>query len=142
MIRIISETILKEGTNIPCEGIFWVIDGKLIALKDPIDTQHGIGTDLTHIQSWKSLKNNYKVDGKPVKYDYYPRGRVMILPIYNGSTFQYYDVTVYIDKCIDTLEIRDHIEDEFRLYLKSCKVNYEGQLGLDGSHYKCHNCKD
>lgn len=142
MLRIICETKLTEAINVPCEGIFWVIDGKLIALKDPIDTQHSIGTDLTHIESWKALKSNYKVNGKVVPYDYFPRGRVMILPIYgDGKVFQYYDVTVYIDKCIDTPEIRDYIESEFRLYLKTCKVNYEGQLGLDGSHYVCHNCK-
>ena len=66
----------------------------------------------------------------------------MILPIYGeGMIFKHYDVTVYIDKCIDTPEVRDYIEDEFRLYLKTCKVYYSGQLGLDGSHYVCHNCK-
>lgn len=142
MLRIICETKLKEGINVPCEGIFWVIDNNLIALKDPVDVSHSIGTDLTHIQSWKTLRNKYKVNGKPVPYDYFPRGRVMILPIYaEGKVFQYYDVTVYIDKCIDTPEMRDYIEDEFRLYLKTCKVSYEGQLGLDGSHYTCHNCR-
>ena len=57
--RIFTETLLTEGTNIPCEGIFWVINGKLIAFKDPINTIHGIGTDLTHIDAWKSIKQNY-----------------------------------------------------------------------------------
>lgn len=140
--RIFTETLLTEGTNIPCEGIFWVINGKLIALKDPIDTIHGIGTDLTHMDVWKSIKQNYKVSNRPVKYDYFPRGRVMILPIYdNDRNLKYYDCTVYIDKCIDNNKIRDYIEDEFRLYLKTCRVTYEGQLGLDGSHYTCHNCR-
>lgn len=140
--RIFTETLLTEGTNIPCEGIFWVINGKLIALKDPINTVHGIGTDLTHIDAWKSIKQNYKVDNRLVNYNYFPRGRVMILPIYdNDRNLKYYDCTVYIDKCIDTLNVRDYIEDEFRLYLKTCKVTYEGQLGLDGSHYTCHNCR-
>ena len=60
-------------------------------------------TNLLHVEIWKQIKNQYKVNNKTVPYNYYPRGRVMIMPIfdYNG-TFNYYDVTVYLDKCIDT----------------------------------------
>ena len=142
MVRIIKEVKLNEAINAPSEGIFWFINGKLIALMDKVNIQDYHSTDLLHIEAWKSLRNKYKVNGKIVKYDYFPRGRVMVLPIFKlNGTFDYYDVTVYIDKCIDTPEIRDLIEEQFTLYLNTCKVSYEGQLGLDGSHYQCHNCR-
>ena len=57
------------------------------------------------------------------------------------NTINYINVTVYLDKCIDTPEIREFIEDRFNLYLSTCKVSYDGQLSVDGSHYVCHNCK-
>ena len=141
MVRIIKEVRLHEAINAPSEGIFWYIADKLIALMDKVDINNYHSTDLLHINAWKSLRKDYKVDGRIVPYNYFPRGRVMVIPIFgNNHEFKYYDVTVYIDKCIDTPEIRDLIEEQFTLYLKTCKVSYDGQLGLDGSHYVCHNC--
>lgn len=140
--RIVKRVKLNEAINSPSEGIFWYIDGELIVLSDKINLNNYHSTDLLHINAWNALKQHYKVNGKVVKYNYFPRGRVMIMPIYgDGKVFKYYDVTIYMDKCIDTPEIRDCIEDEFTLYLPTCKVTYEGQLGLDGSHYTCHDCQ-
>lgn len=141
MVRIIKEVKLNEAINAPSEGIFWHIDNKLIALMDKVNINDYHSTDLLHLNAWKSLRKDYKVNGKFVPYNYFPRGRVMIIPIFgNNQEFKYYDVTVYMDKCIDTVEIRDLIEEQFTLYLKTCEVSYDGQLGLDGSHYVCHNC--
>ena len=152
MVKVLNE-IRKEDDNYFC-GPFWIIANsfgdilggnfQLESIKYLCDFSGNLINDetsksqKTHEKIWKSLKPKYNGVG----WKYYPRGRVMILPIYgDNKTFKFYDVTVYIDKCIDTPEIRDYIEDEFRLYLKTCKVSYEGQLGLDGSHYVCHNCK-
>lgn len=139
---IIKETVkLNESIHCPYQGIFWVINDELICFEDKVDIRNFHDTDLLHIEVWKHIKNQYKVNGKTVSYNYFPRGRVMILPIFENGKFSYYDCIVYLDKCIDTDEIRDFIEDRFNLYLDSCKVSYEGQLGLDGSHYTCHNCR-
>ena len=139
----INETIkLNESINCPYQGIFWFINDELICYMDKVNYRDFHDTDLLHVEIWKQIRNQYKVNNKIVPYNYYPRGRVMIMPIfdYNG-TFNYYDVTVYLDKCIDTPEIREFIEDRFNLYLSTCKVSYDGQLSVDGSHYVCHNCK-
>lgn len=140
---IIRETIkLNENISCPYQGIFWFINNELICFMDKVDIRDFHDTDLLHIEVWKHLRNQYKVNGKIVSYNYFPRGRVMILPIFNSKgEFEYYDCTVYLDKCIDNDDIKDYIEDRFNLYLNSCKVSYEGQLGLDGSHYTCHNCR-
>lgn len=139
---IIRETVrLNESVNCPYQGIFWYIDDELICFMDKVNHRDFHDTDLLHIEVWKQIKNQYKVNGKIVPYDYFPRGRVMILPIFNDGKFDYYDVSVYIDKCIDNEEIVEYIEDRFNLYLPTCKVTYEGQLSIDGSHYCCHNCR-
>lgn len=141
--RVYATTKISAGTDTPKAGIFWVIDDKLVVISDNV-TVHGSGADdILHINAWKSIKNQYKVDGKIVKYDYFPRGRVMIMPIWNSSgNFDYYDCYVYDDRCIiNDQEIRDEIEDMFRLYLKTCNVKYEGQLSIDGTHYSCHMCR-
>ena len=139
---IIKETVkLNESINCPYQGIFWVIDNEFICFEDKVDIRDFHDTDLLHIEVWKHIRTQYKVNGKTVSYNYFPRGRVMVLPIFEYGKFSYYDCTVYLDKCIDTDKIRDFIEDRFNLYLDSCKVSYEGQLGLDGSHYTCHNCR-
>ena len=140
---IIRETVrLNESVNCPYQGIFWCINDELICFMDKVNYRDFHDTDLLHINVWKQIKNQYKVNGKIVPYDYFPRGRVMILPIFNDGKFDYYDVAVYIDKCIDNEEIREYIEDRFNLYLPTCEVGFGGQLSIDGSHYVCHNCKN
>lgn len=132
---------LNESINCPYQGIFWYIDDKLICFMDKVNIKDFHDTNLLHINVWKQIKNQYKINGKFLPYNYYPRGRVMVLPIYENGKFSFYDCTVYLDKCIDNDKVRDFIEDRFNLYLSNCMITYEGQLGLDGSHYTCHNCK-
>ncbi|MCM1226408.1 MAG: hypothetical protein NC320_03155 [Clostridium sp.] len=141
--RVFATTKISAGTNNPKGGIFWVIDDELVVVSDNVNTHGSECDDILHINAWKSIKNQYKVDGKAVKYDYFPRGRVMVMPIWNNSgEFDHYDCYIYGDKCIiDEPEIQDEIEDMFRLYLNTCKVIYEGQLSIDGTHYTCHMCR-
>ena len=140
---ILSEKKLKESIQVPCEGIFWFIDNELICLKDPINPRDPyFMTDLLHKESWRYLKSKYLVNGKEVAYDYFPRGRVEVLTIldHNGN-FDKYEANIYIDRCIDKKDIRNEIEQEYRLYLPKVDVHYNGQLFIDGSHYTFHNCK-
>lgn len=134
---------IKESLQVPCEGIFWVIDNKLVALKDEVNPRDPYQmTDLLHKESWESLKNKYLVNGKEVSYDYFPRGRVETSVILDSNNnLDFYLASVYMDSCINKNTYKDDIEKEFRLYLPKVKVEYCGQLFIDGSHYICYNCK-
>lgn len=136
---------ISSGINTPKEGIFWVIDDTLVAFCNNVDINGSLDSDdLLHKDVWNEIKNKFKVNGKVVSYDYYPRGRVMITSARDKSgKFQYYSCTVYGDRCIiNDPDIQDEVESEFRLYLKQCKVSFEGQMSIDGTHYTCHNCHD
>lgn len=118
--RILSNTRhITASINSPNQGIFWVIDDELIALYDPVDIDNFI------------------------EFDYFPRGRVIVNPEFDDNgDFTHYECYVYGDKCIlYDKDVQSLIEDEFRLYLSSCKVHYEDEMSLDDTHYTCHNCK-
>ena len=142
-MRIISDRILKESLQTPCEGIFWFINNHLIALTDPVDPRFPEDmTDLMHKDSWNYIKDAYKVNGKLVDYDYFPRGRVEVI-VRNDSNGNLigYEASVFMDRCINKKYIRDEIEQEFRLYLPKVSIEYCGQLFFDGSHYVCNDCR-
>ena len=142
---VFSSLKITAGINVPEVGIFWIIDDEIVVISEGVDKNYNplAHEDVLHIEVWKTIKNRYKVDGKAVKYDYFPRGRVMIYPIKDKSgVFQYFECDVYGDKCIiNDADVREMIEDKFRLYLNTCKVSYKGQLSVDGTHYTCHNCR-
>lgn len=134
---------INENLQIPCEGIFWVIDDELISFTDQVDPKDPFNcTDLTHKETWKYIKDKYKVNEHTVGYDYFPRGRVETLVIQNNDgSLDHYEASIYLDKCIYDKDIIDNIINEFRLYLSNVLVNVEGQLFIDGSHYTCHMCR-
>lgn len=137
MIRIISEVL-----NVPYEGVFWWIDGKLVAFCDQVNPNDPYQmTDLLHKDVWNHIKSKYTVKGKEVSFDYFPRGRVETLVIQNNGTLDHYESNIYIDRCIKKKEIIDEIVETFRLYLPKVRYNVCGQLFIDGSHYTCFNCK-
>lgn len=138
-----KKQIIPESLVCPYEGIFWIIDDELIALTDSVNpNNHFDCTDLLHRESWKYLKDQYKVNGRCVGYNYFPRGRVETLVIQNNAgNLDHYEANIYIDKCIDNIRNRDRIEDKFRLYLPKVIINYSGQLYIDGSHYTCYQCR-
>ena len=134
---------VNESLQIPCEGIFWVIHGELISFYDQVDPKDPFNyTNLTHRETWKHIKDNYKVNGRTVDYDYFPRGRVETMVIQNDDgDLDHYEASIYLDKCIYDKTIIDNIINEFRLYLSNVDVKVEGQLFIDGSHYTCYQCR-
>lgn len=136
---------IKCSVETPRAGIFWIIDNQIVSVYDEVNTSYNPleQDDLLHKEVWNMLKHNYKCNNKVVPYDFYPRGRVMIYPVRNSSgEFQYYDCLIYGDSCIlNNSDLRDIIIDDFRLYLKSCEVSFEGKFSVDGTHYTCHNCR-
>ena len=141
-MKLVFENTLDESLLIPYEGIFWYIDDTLIVLKDQVDpNDQFFCTDLLHRTSWSEIAENYKVNGKCVSYDYFPRGRVEILPIKDEYLNVTYVAEVYMDKCIQKQHIKEEIENSFNLFLPNVTVSYPGQLYIDGSHYTCYNCR-
>jgi len=141
-MRLIVEhnNFLKENLNSPREGIFWFIDNKLYMFTDPVDITGRFSTTLDHRKLWNEIKFSHVIGGIVVPYNYYPRGRVMVNPIYNSEQFHHYDVYIYIDNCINEPDILDEIKWEFRLN-KNCEIQYIGsEGGVTGDHYKCHKC--
>lgn len=139
-------TKITASVTTPEVGVFWIIEDEIAIISEGIEKDDDplAHEEILHIDAWETIKNRYTVDGKVVKYDYFPRGRVMIYLIKDKSgVFQYFECDVYGDKCmINDADVREMIEDKFRLYLNTCKVSYKGQLSADGTHYTCHNCRE
>ena len=134
--------IIDENLQIPCEGIFWVINDELISFADQVDPKDPFNcTDLTHRETWRYIKDKYTINNNTVDYDYFPRGRVETLVIQNDDgSLDYYEASIYLDRCISNMEIVEKIVEDFRLYLSNVRIKVEGQLFIDGSHYTCHMC--
>jgi hypothetical protein len=142
---ITSKSKILAGTRLPEDGIFWFIKGKWIVYSDQVSARKQaiqIGGYL-HSETWKAIACDYIVNGQEVDYDYFPRGRVVVTSRFNEcNEFTHFDCKVYGDSCIlDNEEFRDEIEDHFKLYLSTCKVEFVGQFFTDGSHYTCHQCR-
>lgn len=134
MIHIITEKrYVKESYNLPCEGIFWFIDNKLISYMDPV----GFNTTLDHKKVWQTIRLQHD----DVSFDYYPRGRVIVNKCedYLGTTIGY-KAYIYIDNCINNEEIIDIVKHQFNL--GKCQIVYIGSDGgITSNHYRCNNCK-
>ena len=61
---------------VPQEGVFWVIDEKIVAVKEPWDRNKESPAELfDHQKQWSKLPDEV-TQGKP--FDHYPRGQVQI----------------------------------------------------------------
>ena len=134
---------IKESLELPSEGIFWVINNRLVAFDDPVDTSGRYFDDVEHVKIWNEIKHMYKVDGKEVDYNYCPRGRVMVNAVKdNDGTFLHFDVYIYIDNCINKEDVVNEIKYTFRLNKPNCDIKYIGaDGGITSNHYTCHNCR-
>lgn len=138
--------ILKESANYPYEGYFWIIDNKVVGVTSEVP-HYNYSYDLngkTHQNTWNSLKDDYKVDGKYVDFDYFPRGRIMIDPEYDfDDKFEYYSCMVFLDKCINNKECKELIINYYNLNLPTIPhiswTMLGERAGID--HYTCHSCR-
>lgn len=131
----------NESIDSPCEGIFWFIGDELVAFTEQVDTKGRMSTTLEHRDIWREISHRYRVNGKDVSFNYFPRGRVMVNPKTKNDVFDHYDVFIYIDDCINSDDFLSDIYYEFRLN-KNCEIKYIGSDGgVTSNHYRCHDCK-
>lgn len=120
--------IISEAKE-PASGVFWVIDGELLAFPFYQDDliMSGIaksGTTYNHQKLWNDVKP--KKCNKP--YNYYPRGRVDISA--NGTA------TIYINPNITDSTVQQVIM-EFGLSSIPVKIHEDFS-----NHYKCYLDKE
>ena len=138
--------VLTENGNYPYEGYFWIINDTVIGVTSEVP-QYNYDYNLNgkpHKNTWDSIKSDYKVDGREVAWDYFPRGRVMIDPNYDlDDKFDNYSCIVFLDKCINNKVYKKLIIDYYNLNLPTVPhINWTmlgERAGID--HYTCHNCR-
>lgn len=139
--------LLKENSNIPYEGFFWIINDRVIGIVSEVP-QYNYEYSLngkTHKNTWSNFKNDFPVNGNSVDFDYFPRGRVMVDPNYDSDgKFLDYSCMVFLDKCINNEECKKKIVDYYNLDLKSVHniswMMLSERAGIE--HYVCNNCKN
>ena len=138
----------NETSDTPYEGIFWLItnnnnDRGYVVYAEQVDTSGKWSTTLEHIKIWEDIKNEFTVDEDiVVDYDYFPRGRIMINPIYENNKFQHYDVYIYLDKCINNIFNIQVICRLFNIKERYCNIKYIGaDGGITSNHYTYHDCR-
>lgn len=138
---------LVEKLNYPYEGYFWIINDNIVGITSEVP-QYNYDYSLdgkTHQNTWNSISNSYKVDGKTVEWNYFPRGRVMTDPNYDADgKFTDYTVIVFLDECIDNNSCKELIANYYNLNLPTVShITWQvlnRRAGID--HYNCHNCRD
>ena len=134
----------KSSIALPKQGIFWVIDNRVISFADTVDPHDFIEFGAwNHRDAWRHIKSDYSVNGREVGYDHFPRGRVIVNPTFDDDdSINGYFCGIYADPCIiDDESVRRQIEDQFNLYHASCIVSYEGDYTTDNTHYTCYRCR-
>jgi hypothetical protein len=130
-----------EHFDIPYEGIFWIFDNRIIIYAEQVDISGRLSTTFNHVDIWNEIGFRYPIDNTIVPYHYYPRGRIMVNPIYENELFDHYDAYIYLDDCINNTKTIESLIYEFRLN-KNCEIRYIGyDGGIESDHYKCHMCK-
>lgn len=139
--------LLKESSNLPYEGFFWIIDGSVVGVVSEVP-QYNYNYALngkTHSNTWNKFKADYMVDGSCVDFDYFPRGRVMVDPNYSlDGKFTDYSCMVFLDKCINNDECKEKIIDYYNLDLRTVHniswMMLGERAGID--HYTCNGCRN
>lgn len=116
------KTYIKSMAKEPSRGVFWVIDGELLAFPFYDGAEIGIaksGNTYNHKKLW----NDVKPRGCKKPYNYYPRGRVEITN--RGK------VIIYMNPNIDDSMISD-IRSEFGI-TGNPTISYDYSR-----HYRCY----
>ncbi len=111
-------------------GIFWIVNGELIADMVPLSHASEYGNALEHGGHWEywdkllpQTSNQFLL--KDHEYDRFPRGRVL----YFKNKEQ---VVVYADRCLWSLQIQSKLQAAFGIH-SSFKF-------VADSHYRCPSC--
>ncbi len=139
--------VLKESSNYPYEGYFWIINNEVVGIMSEVphyNYDYALN-GKTHKNTWAKFQQDYKVDGKCVPFDYFPRGRIMIDPEYDSDgNFDEYTCIVFLDKCINNKYCKQMISDYYNLNLKSIPhitwTMLGERAGID--HYTCNGCRN
>lgn len=114
--------MIMGNNNKPSRGVFWLIDGHILAVPYSDEFQYGVarsGNTYNHKLLWAYVKP--PKCNKP--FDYYPRGRVDFTA--KGKPI------IYMNANIDVRYV-PQIMNEFGL--EECPI-----IRIDGSdHYKCY----
>ena len=136
----IMKTQYTNFDEIPFEGIFWVIDNFwIVGVADQFDLTNKLCGKLDHEDAWDYFKNLFKVHGKPVPYDYFPRGRVVVSSIERDDGENKFDIRIYCDGCIlnHKYALFDYIADAFHINNNKCRLKNVG----NEKYYECNRCK-
>lgn len=118
----IQSSAVVEAAKEPSRGVFWIIDGELLAFPFVENSEYGVaksGTTYNHKKLWEYVKP--KKCNK--SFDYYPRGRVE----FNNKG----DPVIYMNPNIDESMV-PQIKVEFGLR-KEPIIRYD-----HSKHYKCY----
>jgi hypothetical protein len=122
-----KESLLESQE--PCVGVFWIMNDEILSDITPTSLSTKQGNfevhDRNHYDIWKVLQN-YDPDLKKLKYDYYPRGRIVC----DTTDYVYH---ILLDKCIGGSWYQK-IKNHFNLHKQ--KVGFH----TDEPHYTCKDC--
>lgn len=113
---------LNSMAKEPSRGVFWVIDGELLAYPVVPGQYSEASTGLTynHERLWSYIKPR----GDKHPYNYWPRGRVDFTN--KGRPIVYFNPNIDIDEFLPQIKVEFGLREEPRLQ-------------PDGSdHYKCY----
>lgn len=114
----------------PKIGIFWVVQGRLIAAAKPANEGEGYGELLTyepgHLDTWDELQADGTVP-RDTEYEEFPRGRVT----FNKRTQTF---LLLADKCI----LRD--KQMLGQVMTAMNLPVDRTIMDSDSHYRCFRC--
>ena len=119
-----------EFSNLPCEGVFWIVGDTLLCFVEPIHTTEESTIDYHDYDAcWSYLKqlcSDTKFTNKPS--DFYPRGKISVI---DTGDLQYstYTVTIHLDRLLEDcayIEFKKSIEHTYRINRteNDCELNY------------------
>lgn len=116
-----------DSEIIPYSGCFWIVDDTFVCVAT---TNYEENIDFS--VAWSMVIDLFKVGGKTVSYDYYPRGRVKI-----KNEFGERKAYVYIDDCLFKEDFLFELTQEFKITGKYCHLAYIGST----EEYTCYRCR-
>lgn len=114
----------------PKVGIFWIVEGDVIADAAPLPRARAYGAALEHGGHWEYREKFVPITHEQMllktgEYDHYPRGRVVCFP-------ERHRIVVYADRCLWTPRNQAKIQEAFSLP-RAFRFTAD-------DHYRCPGC--